>query len=44
MTDLAYLTAAEALARFRRLDLSPVELMEAVLARGAATEPQWRSL
>ena len=40
MSDLAYLSAAEALNRFRRLDLSPVEFMEAVLARGAATEPR----
>ena len=37
--DLVYLSAAEALDRFRRRDLSPVELMEAVIARAEATEP-----
>jgi Asp-tRNA(Asn)/Glu-tRNA(Gln) amidotransferase A subunit family amidase len=37
--DLAYLSATEAIARFRRGDLSPVELMEAVIARAEATEP-----
>jgi Asp-tRNA(Asn)/Glu-tRNA(Gln) amidotransferase A subunit family amidase len=37
--DLAYLSAAEALGRFRRRDLSPVEVMEAVIARAEATEP-----
>jgi len=40
MTGLAYLSAVEALDRFRRLDLSPVELMESVIARATATEPQ----
>lgn len=39
MTDLAYLTAAEALARFATRELSPVELMDAVIARAEATEP-----
>jgi Asp-tRNA(Asn)/Glu-tRNA(Gln) amidotransferase A subunit family amidase len=37
--DLAYLSAADALDRFRRRVLSPVELMEAVIARAEATEP-----
>jgi Asp-tRNA(Asn)/Glu-tRNA(Gln) amidotransferase A subunit family amidase len=37
--DLAYLSAAEALDRFRRRALSPVELMEVVIARAEATEP-----
>ncbi len=40
MTDLAHLSAAEALGRFRRLDLSPVELMESVLERAETTESQ----
>jgi Asp-tRNA(Asn)/Glu-tRNA(Gln) amidotransferase A subunit family amidase len=39
MTDLYYLTAAEALAGFRARSLSPVELMEAVIARAGAVEP-----
>ena len=41
MTDseLAYLTASEALARFADRSLSPVELMDAVIARAEATEP-----
>ncbi len=39
MTDLHYLPAAEALALFRSRDLSPVELMEAVIARAEAVEP-----
>ncbi len=37
--ELAYLTATEAVARFRDRDLSPVELLEAVIARAEATEP-----
>ncbi|MBA3415202.1 MAG: amidase [Chloroflexia bacterium] len=37
--DLCYLPATEALARFRRRELSPVELMEATLARADAVEP-----
>ena len=39
MTDLAYLSAAEALALFKRRALSPVELMAAVIARAEAVEP-----
>ncbi len=39
MTDLAYLTAAEALRRFAARELSPVELMDAVIARAEETEP-----
>jgi Asp-tRNA(Asn)/Glu-tRNA(Gln) amidotransferase A subunit family amidase len=38
-TDLSYLPATEALARFRSRDLSPVELMEAVIARAEQIEP-----
>ena len=37
--DLCYITATEALARFRSLDLSPVELMSAVIARSEAVNP-----
>jgi amidase len=39
MTDLHYLSATEALARFRSRDLSPVELLFAVIARAEAVEP-----
>ncbi|MEO8108007.1 MAG: amidase, partial [Actinomycetes bacterium] len=39
MTDLHYLTAADALAKFRSRELSPVELMEATIARAEAIEP-----
>ena len=39
MTDLHYLSATEALARFADRSLSPVELMEATLARAEAVEP-----
>ncbi|MEQ9490129.1 MAG: amidase [Alphaproteobacteria bacterium] len=38
--DLCYMSAREALARFRDKSLSPVELMKAVLARADAVEPQ----
>lgn len=37
--ELHYLTATEALALFRARKLSPVELMDAVIARAEATEP-----
>ena len=37
--ELAYLSATEALARFRSRDLSPVELLDAVIARAEVTEP-----
>jgi Asp-tRNA(Asn)/Glu-tRNA(Gln) amidotransferase A subunit family amidase len=39
MPDLHYLSATEALTRFRTKELSPVELMEAVIARAEAVEP-----
>jgi len=39
MTDLAYLTAAEALAHFADRSLSPVELLDAIIERAQATEP-----
>lgn len=40
MEDLFYLSAVEALRLFRARQLSPVELMEAVIARAEAVEPQ----
>ncbi len=39
MTDLCYLPATDALRLFTARELSPVELVEAVLARAAAVEP-----
>jgi amidase len=39
MTDLHYLSAGEALRLFRSRELSPVELLDAVIARAEAVEP-----
>lgn len=39
MSELHYMTASEALARFRSRELSPVELMEAVIGRAEQVEP-----
>jgi len=39
-TDLCYMTASEALARFKARTLSPVELTEAVIARSEAVNPK----
>jgi aspartyl-tRNA(Asn)/glutamyl-tRNA(Gln) amidotransferase subunit A len=39
MTDLHYLSAVDALAQFRSGELSPVELMSAVIARAEVVEP-----
>ncbi len=39
-TELCYLSATEVVARFRRRELSPVELMRALIARAEAVEPQ----
>ncbi|MGN6679737.1 MAG: hypothetical protein ACTHKL_18390 [Streptosporangiaceae bacterium] len=39
MTDLHYLSAVDALAKFRNKELSPVELLEAVIARAEVVEP-----
>ena len=39
MTDLHYLSATEALRRFRAHELSPVELTQAVIDRAEAVEP-----
>ncbi|WP_067139555.1 amidase [Microtetraspora malaysiensis] len=44
MTDLAYLPATEALRLFRSRELSPVELMAAVIDRAEAVEPQVNAL
>ena len=40
MSDLCYLSASEALRRFRQRTLSPVELMQAVITRAEAVEPR----
>lgn len=40
MGDLHYISAVEAIRRFRTHDLSPVELMNAVIARAEAVEPR----
>ena len=42
--DLHYLSATEALARFRARELSPVELLEAVIARAEEVEPTVNAL
>jgi amidase len=42
--DLCYLSATEAIARFRAAELSPVELMEAVIDRAHETEPTVNAL
>ncbi|HVP01450.1 MAG TPA: amidase [Solirubrobacteraceae bacterium] len=39
MTELHYLSATEAIERFRARDLSPVELLEAVIERAVEVEP-----
>ena len=44
MTDLHYLSATEALERFRSRDLSPVELLDAVIARAEEVEPTVNAL
>jgi amidase len=38
-TDLCYLSASEAIERFKQRTLSPVELMQALIARAEAVEP-----
>ena len=40
MNDLVYISAGEALDRFRSRDLSPVELMTAVIERSQEVEPR----
>ena len=44
MDDLSYLSATAALRLFRQRRLSPVELMEAVIARAEAVEPMVNAL
>jgi aspartyl-tRNA(Asn)/glutamyl-tRNA(Gln) amidotransferase subunit A len=44
VTDLAYLSATEALARFRDRSLSPVELTQALIDRATAVEPTVNAL
>ncbi|MCC5581160.1 amidase [Microtetraspora sp. AC03309] len=44
MTDLAYLPATEALRLFRSRELSPVELMTAVIERAETVEPRVNAL
>ena len=44
MNELCYLSAHEALERFASRELSPVELMEAVIARADETEPEVNAL
>jgi amidase len=44
VTDLHHLSATEALARFRSRELSPVELLDAVIARAEAVEPTVNAL
>ena len=44
MSDLHYLSATEAIERFRARELSPVELMEAVIARAGEVEPTVNAL
>ena len=44
MTELHYLSATEAIARFRSRDLSPVELLDAVIARAEEVEPTVNAL
>lgn len=44
MSDLAYLSATEALELFKARELSPVELMTAVVERAEAVEPQVNAL
>ena len=39
-TELCYLSASEALGRFKARQLSPVELMQAVIARAQKVEPK----
>lgn len=42
--DLCYMSASEALRRFKARSLSPVELMQAVIARAEAVEPTINAL
>ena len=44
MSELHYLSATEAIARFRDHELSPVELLDAVIARAEEVEPTVNAL
>jgi Asp-tRNA(Asn)/Glu-tRNA(Gln) amidotransferase A subunit family amidase len=44
MTDLAYLTASDALAGFAAKTFSPVEVLDALIARADAVEPTVNAL
>lgn len=44
MTDLCYISATEALHKFRERELSPVELMESVIARTEAVDGEVNAL
>ena len=44
MTDLAYLTASDALAGFASKTISPVEVLDAIIARAEAVEPTVNAL
>jgi Asp-tRNA(Asn)/Glu-tRNA(Gln) amidotransferase A subunit family amidase len=44
MTDLAYITASDALAGFAAKTLSPVEVLDALIARAEAVEPTVNAL
>ena len=44
MNDLVYISAGEALDRFRRRELSPVELMTAIIERSQQVEPRVNAL
>ncbi len=44
MSELYYLSATEALALFKTKKLSPVELMESIIERVEAVEPQINAL
>ena len=42
--DLCYMSASEALSRFRNRSLSPVELLQALIARAEEVEPKVNAL
>ena len=44
MSELHYITAVEAIQRFKARELSPVELMQAIIARAEAVEPRVNAL
>ena len=42
--DLCYMTATEAIAKFKTREISPVELMDAVIARIEAINPKLNAI